>query len=136
MGYCMEMTDSEFKIKKENFESALKSLKSVFVPENMNCYDRIGNICYPHFSWVDTRIVLKSKSIEEALREIRYDPEYDDNGNICNVKFTGQKRGCEKVFFTALAPYIESGSYISFRGEDGDAWKWSFNNGEVIQTYV
>lgn len=27
MGYCIEMTESKFTIKKENFENALKSLK-------------------------------------------------------------------------------------------------------------
>lgn len=37
MGYCIEMIDSKFAIKKENFEEVLKSLKSVFIPENMTC---------------------------------------------------------------------------------------------------
>lgn len=133
MGYYIEMIDSKFEIKKENFKKALESLKSVFVPENMNCYDYIGGKQYPHFSWVDTHEVLRSKTLGEALEEIRYEPEYDDNGDICNVEFTGQKYGSENVFFNALAPYVESGSYIAFEGEDGDTWEWSFNNGKVEQ---
>lgn len=133
MGYYIEMTDSKFEIKKENFEKALKSLKSVFVPKNMNCCDYICGKQYPHFSWVDTHSVLRSKTLGEALEEIRYEPEYNDNGDICNVEFTGQKYGSENVFFNALAPYVESGSYIAFEGEDGDIWEWSFNNGKVEQ---
>lgn len=131
MGYYMEMMDSNFGIKKENFENALKSLKSVFVPENMNCCDYIGGKEYPHFSWVDTKTVLESKTIGEALAEIRYAPKYNDNGDICNVEFTGQKYGSERVFFNALAPYVESGSYIDFEGEDGFEWEWLFENGKV-----
>ena len=122
MGYFIEMKDSKFEIRKENFEKALENLKSVFVPENMNCYDRIDGKIYPHFSWVDTHSVLNSKTLGEALEEIRYEPEYNDKGNICNVKFTGQKYGSENVFFNALAPYVESGSYIAFEGENGETW--------------
>ena len=133
MGYYIEMTDSKFEIKKENFEKALESLKSVFVPKNMNCCDYIGGNEYPHFSWVNTKDVLESNHIVEALEEIRYTPKFDDNGNICNVEFTGQKYGSENVFFNALAPYVESGSYIAFEGEDGDTWEWSFNDGKVKQ---
>lgn len=136
MGYFMEMTDSKFEIKKENFKKALESLKSVFVPENMNCYDYIGGKQYPHFSWVNTDSVLRSRSLGNALAEIRYEPEYNDNEDICNVEFTGQKYGSEKVFFNALAPYVESGSYIAFEGEGGDKWEWQFNDGKVEQVYT
>ena len=135
MGYCMSVIDSQFKIKKENFEIALESLKSAFVPENMNCYDYIDGKRYPHFSWVNTLSVLKSQYLGKALEEIRYKPEYNDVGDICNVEFTGQKYGSEKVFFAALAPYVEDGSYIAFEGEDGDTWKWQFSNGEVKQVF-
>lgn len=137
MGYYIEMTDSKFEIKKENFKKALENLKSVFIPENMNCRDYVGSKYYPHFSWVDTDSVLKSNTLGNALEEIRYEPEYNDNGDICNVEFTGQKYGSEVVFFNALAPYVESGSYITFEGEDGNTWKWSFNDGKVekIENY-
>lgn len=131
MGYYIEMTDSNFVITKENFEKALKSLKDVFVPENMTCYDCINGKRYPHFSWVNTKSVLESTNIREALKEIRYIPKFNQNGDICNVKFTGEKYGNEEIFFSALAPYVESGSYICFEGEDGDTWKWLFENGKV-----
>lgn len=131
MGYCIKMTESKFTIKKENFETALKSLKAVFVPENMNTYDYINGKRYPHFSWVDTNKVLDSLNITEALTGIRYIPQFDQNGDICNVKFIGEKYGDEEIFFKALAPYVESGSYLCFKGEDGDTWKWSFNGESV-----
>ena len=97
----------------------------------MTCYDRINGKKYPHFRWVDTNTVLESTKLEEALEEIRYRPIYNQDGDIYNVEFTGEKYGDEEIFFKALAPYVESGSYLCFKGEDGDTWRWEFNNGEV-----
>ena len=131
MGYCIEMTDSNFVIRKENFAKALESLKRVFVPENMTCYDRIDGKRYPHFRWVNTKPVLESVTLSEAMKEIRYLPAPNIDGDICDVEFTGEKYGDEEIFFKALAPYVESGSYICFMGEDDSEWKLIFNNGEV-----
>lgn len=135
MGYCIEMTDSNFIIRKNNFEKALEALKKVFVPENMSCMDHINGENYPHFSWVDTKIVLDSTTLEEAMDEIRYTPIYNIDGDICDVEFTGEKYGDENVFFAALSPYVETGSYLSFEGEDGESWKWIFKNETVEQKY-
>lgn len=132
MGYFMEMIDSKFAIKKENFEEALRSLKGIFVPENMTCKDYISEKEYHHFSWVDTNTVLSSLTFEEALKGIRYTPVYDVDGDICDIEFTGEKYGDEKIFFTSLAPYVEPDSYVCFEGEDGEVWKWIFRNGKVM----
>ena len=131
MGYCIEMTESNFVIKKENFDRALKSLKDIFVPENMSCCDYISGKKYLHFRWVDTETVLESTNLGEALEEIRYIPEYNQSGDICNLDFTGEKCGEEEIFFKALAPYVETGSYLCFEGEDGSTWKWDFSGGKV-----
>ena len=133
MGYCIEMKDSNFVIKKENLAKALESLKSVFVPENMTCKDYVNGKEFPHFSWVNTKTVLESTTLEEAMEEIRYNPIHNLDGDICDVEFTGEKYGDEDIFFTSLAPYVEPDSYICFEGEDGATWKWIFKNGKAEQ---
>ena len=133
MGYYMDQTDSKFIIKKENFKKALNALKDAFIPENMDCMDYVNGENIPHFSWVNTQTVLNADTLEDALNEIRYQPKYDNNRNIINVEFTGQKYGSEEVFFTALAPYVEKDSYISFEGEDGAKWTWKFDGKKVNQ---
>ncbi|MBS5935262.1 MAG: hypothetical protein KIC94_20620 [Clostridiales bacterium] len=125
------MKDSKFIVKNENFQKALESLKSVFIPENMTCKDYIDGIEYPHFSWVRNETVLNSETLEEALQEIRYFPTFNEDGDIIDVKFYGEKYGDEEIFFNALAPYIETGSYLCFEGEDGAEWTWKFDNGKV-----
>ena len=135
MGYFIEQTDSNFIIKKENFKDALNNLKAVFTPDKMTCIDYLQGEEYPHFSWVDTNTVLDSETLEEALVEIRYNPIFNDSGDIINVEFLGQKYGDEEIFFTALAPFVEKDSYISFEGEDERKWTWYFNGKEVRQSY-
>lgn len=98
----------------------------------MTCSDYANGKEYPHFSWVDTKIVLESKTLEDALEEIRYKPVFTPYGDIANVEFTGEKYGDEKIFFTALAPYVESGSCLSFEGENGTEWTWNFKDGKVV----
>lgn len=129
MADYMILTKSSFYIKQENFEKALESLKSVFVPENMRYCDCFTG--HKHFSWVDTEKVLESADLENALKEIRYMPLYNDIGDICNVEFIGGKYGDEDLFFSGLAPYVESGSYICCVLEEGITLKWHFNNGKV-----
>lgn len=131
MGYCIEMIDSNFVIKKENFNVALEDLKKAFIPENMTCYDYINGEKYPRFRWVNTDVVINSKTLGEALSEIRYKPSYDEKGNIINVEFTGEKYGDEDIFFSSIAKYVEPKSYIKFVGEDDDEWTWLFNDGKV-----
>ncbi len=135
MGYFMEQTDSNFIIKKENFRDALNNLKAIFTPDKMPCIDYMQGIYSSHFSWVRTDIVLNSETLGEALEEIRYSPIFNDNGDIINVEFNGEKYGDEEIFFAALAPFVEKDSYISFEGEDGCKWTWYFNGKEVRKNH-
>lgn len=133
MGYCIEQTDSNFIIKKENFRDVLNNLKAVFTPDKMTCIDYIRGEELPHFSWVHTDTILDAETLEEALEGIRYYSIFNDNGDIINVEFIGEKYGDEEIFFAALAPFVEKDSYISFEGEDGRKWTWFFNGKEVRQ---
>lgn len=114
MGNYMDLIDSSFVIKKDNFTKALETLKQV--------------IFSYQFLWVDTKSVLNSQSLEEALTEIRYKPEYNSEGDISNVSFIGQKRGSEDIIFDTLAPYVESNSYLHFKGQDHAEWVWRFTD--------
>lgn len=125
MGYYMDMTYAVFHMKKENFGKALEALKAVFIPENMTCKDFVYGEERPHFSWVDTEKVLRSQLIEDALEAIRWDVGFNSNGDIDDIVFTGEKLGDDEIFFDAIAPYVEEGSYIEMHGETED-WRWVF----------
>lgn len=123
MGYCIEMIDSSFKIKKENAQLALDSLKD-FCRNN------------PYLKWVSNDTVIHSEDIVEAFDEIRYPLITDENGDYVIEYFSGEKYGnCENIF-NSMAEYIEEGSYVDFEGEDGCKFRFLISNGMCKETKI
>lgn len=119
MGYCINQEDISFSIKKENFPGALKALNKA-VNEDHTVTD-----------WVSEKDVSGINDPQEALKELleecRWQPTFDSDGNISDLDFTGEKYGDDDELFTALAPYVDAGSYIEMRGEDDAHWRWNFD---------
>lgn len=111
MGYCISLNYSEFSIKKENINEALKAVKRMPTKE---------------YSWVSKSWKTLS-SLEEVMYEWRYGITHDDEGNIDGIHFSGEKIGDEIELFNALGPFVEEGSYLEMSGEDGSIWRWSFD---------
>lgn len=97
MGYCIEMIDSNFKIKKENAQFALNALKA---------YCKTN----PNLKWVSNNIVIESEDICDAFDEIRYPLVVDGNGDYTIEYFSGEKYGDCELIFSSMAEYIEDGS--------------------------
>lgn len=70
------------------------------------------------------------------MKDFPYRFELDQDGSIIGVCFIGHKLSDEYEAFQQAAPYILSGSYIEMRGDDGERWKWEFQNGvcKVVRT--
>lgn len=116
MGYCIDMIDRDFIIKRENKEKALSLLKQ-FCELNTN------------ISWVNNQDVVNAKTLKYAMEECRYDLEEDGEGNVVDIMFRGAKLGDDELIFTAIASCIENNSFIQMRGEDGGMWRWVFKDG-------
>ena len=129
MGYYIDLTDSDFRVKKENFRKAIIGFKATFMLDLIKINREYKK---EHFDWIDTDRVLGSHNIDELLKYIRYEPIYNLEGNICKLKFIGEKDGDEYLLFNALAPYVEDNSYLSFEGCDGRKWRYIFKNNEAI----
>jgi hypothetical protein len=87
--------------------------------------------CGTHFSWVDKNF-HKLTDVKAIIRAWRWEPKFDENGNICGINFDGEKYGDDGILFNAIAPYVEAGSYIEMVGEDGAKWRWIFD-GETCE---
>lgn len=88
---------------------------------------------------MDCEKLLNADSLSEALAECRYSIEEDDNGNVFDIWFIGEKLGGDFNIFLAIAPVVENGSYIEMRGEEGDLWRWVVNDGvckEITPTII
>lgn len=61
---------------------------------------------------------------------MEYSFELDPDGNIMDIEFIGEKLYDDFSIFQAIAPYVKDGSYIEMMGEDGEQWRWVFQDGE------
>lgn len=108
MGYYMNLRDYSLHMKKEDFDAALEAVKAAF-PKN----DSIQRV----------------KTLEDAMSYFCYGSEMDDNGDICDLCFDGEKLRDDYEFWSALAPFMADGDYIEMEGEDLTLWRWTFKNG-------
>lgn len=124
MGTYMDQGETKFNIKAKNTQRVVKAIKALHGQESI--YDSSGS----HFSWVDNKF-YKLNTLQELMTAFRWEPTIDENGNIINVTFKGQKWGDDEQFFEAIAPYVETGSYIIMDIE-GELHKWAFNDGKFL----
>jgi hypothetical protein len=121
MGYCITMRNSKFLIKAKNVNKALQAIKDL--------EDKAKAV--GHFSWVNTEDFTSAQTFGEAMDAFRYPINYADNGDINMISFEGEKLGDDTVLFGAIAPFVESGSFIEMEGEDGSRWRWAFKDGKM-----
>lgn len=114
MSYVMHQGDTQFRIPLERKKAALNVLR-----EWASKPTRI--------SWADNQRIIVCLHLEDALDELGWDAEMDEDYNITDIQFSAEKLGDEAEFFALLAPYVEAGSFIEMRGEDGERWRWTFD---------
>ena len=123
MGYCMHKRESSFYIAQENCKNALEAIKGLAGKETYG----------DHYSWVDTNAFLNAKHFDDAMCKWRWEVEEDDNENIIDIDFIGEKLGDDFKLFKAIAPFVKEGSYIEMYGEDGCFWRWCFDGQTCVE---
>jgi hypothetical protein len=138
MGYCMSQTDAKFSIKRENHTPALNALKALMTRDDLKTGSS-GSANGPrtrHFSFCNMADVDGWANLANAMEEIRWTPTLDDDYNIVGVEFQGEKMGDDMAFFSAIAEFVEDGSFIQMRGEDGGQWRWKFSGGKCEEEHA
>ncbi len=125
MGYYMSQVDQDFTILAENKQAAFELLKQ---------WAQKVSISHPHYQPFGN-----AKTLEDALNELRWAPDTDENGNITELYFEGEKLRDEAEWMDAIAPMVKEGSKLMMCGEEGSHWCWYFDGescvdypGEVI----
>ncbi len=118
MGYLMYKSDANFKMKGARLPEALQALKAVAGGGEQ-------------WDWVTMRVVGDASTFEDAMRECRWDLDLDADGDVVGIDFVGEKLGDDEQAFSAIAPWVKHGSFIEMVGEDGDRWRWVFEDDAV-----
>lgn len=128
MGYCMRQLKQQFFLPKENVQNAYEAVKTLHGKESIE--DSSGY----HFSWV-SHDFYKLPNFEEIMKEWRWKPTFDEQGNVTKLTFTGEKFGDDIKLFNTIAPFVQTNSFIEMRGEDGAQWTWTFQDNHVSETF-
>lgn len=104
MGYDIWQRGSSFCIRKENFPGLVK----VAIQRFPDLFDEMS-------------------SVREIFKEFDFEVDKDEEGNLSDIVFTGEKAGNEDELFETIAPFVEAGSSISFYGEDNSIWRYCFD---------
>jgi len=145
MGYYVQITEQEFFLSKENFDEAYKLMCALNDRDDLKMGGSWGqelNADMPRpegmtyhpskwFSWMDANYPETCKNLEDILTNLGFEIDKDDSSNIAILTYNS-KIGAEGYFFDAIASLVQDGSYVCWRGEDGEEWRWLFTNGKMI----
>ena len=118
MGYTIDVIKSRIFIDKSHFSDICNAIGNI--PNRLSWTDKdtISRLC-------------KENNITGLFEELMWLPNFE-NGNITSLEYDApdKKIGDEELWMEAIAPFVESGSYIEIIGEDGDMWRWCFTDGK------
>jgi hypothetical protein len=121
MGYVLIQRESSFSIAADDCANALAAVKALHGREPIE--DSTGR----HFSFVTTERFLLAETLADALAAWRWEAEESTaDGSIVGLDFQGEKHGDEDLLFAALAPFVQSSSFIEMVGDDGTIFRWVF----------
>ena len=82
------------------------------------------------FSWMNDAD-FDGNDIGTFLEAVGFEVEQDEDGDIIRLQYDS-KTGQEDLFFAVMAPFIEDGSTIEWKGEDDALWLWKFEGGKMF----
>lgn len=108
----LNLGETNILIKKENITKAIEAFRKKF-----DDYEDVKN--------------GDVNRIEDVFWEFGYNIFTDDDGNIFEIdNVSSDLPDGQEEFFEAIAPFVESGSYVELKREDTH-WKFVFENGKV-----
>lgn len=129
MGVRMKLVEQEFTIRQEYKQEALQDLKKFMEESDHTPRDK-------SFSWLNGVDHTEWNTLEEALQDWRFKPVTDEEGNITELQFIGQKIGDEDQMFEVIKQYVDEESYLQFSYDTGNTETYTFRNGQVENTGV
>jgi hypothetical protein len=147
MGYYVHTTSCSVFLQKELVDDAYRALCELNQHDDLKnggsyngdelsaCDSRPDGMTYHParwFSWMDADYPSKCTTLEEVLQEVGFDPYFDYSGSLEALSYDS-KTGCEEIFLKALAPFMRNGSYINWRGEEGELYRYEFQEGQMRQ---
>ena len=130
MGLYTYQLQTEFRVSEKRCAEMLEALKEAMIEtsgELLRGGERHGDEIVNFFAFINHDEVLNAVNLEEALYHCRWSSEFDEEGNIIDINFNGQKIGNEDILFQIIAPFVEANSYIIMVNDQREIWRWRFD---------
>lgn len=132
MGYYVHITDSFAVIPYENLPAALDALRGLDARDDLKSGGSGAGDRW--FRWMNEFDLANAPSVLSVLEKLGFEVDSDGHEGLSIIGYD-DKTGDEGIFIQTLAPFIESGSYIEWRGEDNEAYRWDFHDGDMQTQY-
>jgi len=132
MGYYVQITYSNAVIYSEHLPAALEALRALDARDDLKSGG--SNRGDKWFAWMNDFDLANATSVVSVLKKLGFEADSDAHGGL-EIGGYDSKMGDEGIFIQTLAPYIESGSYIEWQGEDNEAYRWHFHHGLMTTEY-
>lgn len=129
MGYYVELTESNWEITES--PEALATIQEM--PKKFHDLKRGGSSNGEKwFSWMNDASIENTETVENVFNELGFTTEKVDGG--FRLTEYNSKTGQEDLFLAVMAPFTKNGSYLEWRGEDGESWKQEIIDGQMFQS--
>lgn len=139
MGYYVNLQRSTVVIPAGVRDEVLKRWKELNDPKNDHLKNggsySGGKKNQSWYSWMSPDYDKECNSPEDVLKELGFDVETDEDGNISMISYDS-KTGQEDLFFKTIADLIPAGQYMGWQGEDGAIFIWLFDGSKMNETAV
>jgi len=136
MGYYVLIEDSNLTIRAENLDGAFEAMKALNSRDDLKHGGAWsgGKQTATWFSWMDADYDKTSRDAAHILEQLGFEFSIDDEGDL-SITGYDNKIGSEEHFLHAIAPFVESGSMIIWRGEDEERIMDLFLDGSHQRNY-
>lgn len=133
MGYYVEITEAHAVIPKENLDEAYRRLCDLNKQDDLKAGGswQGGRQIGRWFRWMPSDYDETCSDTADILETVGFDFENSDKG--LEITHYDSKTGDEGLFIATIADLFLEESYIDWRGEDGEIWRWVFGGGEQMQ---
>lgn len=143
MGYNVNTTAVNLTIAADKLDDAVKALKELNQRDDLKTGGSSGPITdgdgkvigYGRtgiwFAWMDADYDQKLHTVPDIMNAVGFKDSEIQPGGDFELGWYDDKTGGEEHFLRALAPFVDEGSIVAFEGEDGQHWRYIFENGEM-----
>jgi hypothetical protein len=149
MGYYISTPNTHFAIRTADLPKFFDLVAHLMKPENVEKYGNGGSYhnmtkTAAWYSWVDhdnVQNAIENRNIVEVFNGWGYELDFlHEQDEISyyrlDIRNGSAKIGEEEKFFAAIAPVVVDGSYVDCSGEDGDRWRWMWEDGKFFTQAV